>query len=59
MSNVPSSLTDSSLSLFNLAISSSDPWPFSLSSDHFLVIFPSLITQYLSALTNKKAATTC
>ncbi|ESW08488.1 hypothetical protein AAZX31_04G212000 [Glycine max] len=30
MSNIPRSLTDSSLTLFNLAISSSDPWPFSL-----------------------------
>ncbi|KAE8694680.1 Auxin-responsive protein SAUR32 [Hibiscus syriacus] len=29
MSNVPSSLTDSSFTLFKLAISSSDPWPFS------------------------------
>ena len=30
MSNIPRSLTDSSLTLFNLAISASDPWPFSL-----------------------------
>ncbi|KAG4117715.1 hypothetical protein ERO13_A12G247200v2 [Gossypium hirsutum] len=30
MSNVPRSLTDSSLTLFKLAISSSDPWPFPL-----------------------------
>ncbi|KAF2914362.1 hypothetical protein BRADI_3g30655v3 [Brachypodium distachyon] len=30
MSNVPTSLRDSSLTVFRLAISSSDPWPFSL-----------------------------
>lgn len=30
MSNVPKSLTDSSLTLFKLTISASDPWPFSL-----------------------------
>ncbi|KAG2708578.1 hypothetical protein I3843_05G181300 [Carya illinoinensis] len=30
MSNIPRSLTDSSLTLFNLVISASDPWPFSL-----------------------------
>ncbi|ONI25728.1 hypothetical protein PRUPE_2G317000 [Prunus persica] len=29
MSNIPRSLTDSALTLFNLAISASDPWPFS------------------------------
>ncbi|CAA6656369.1 unnamed protein product [Spirodela intermedia] len=32
MSNVPRCLCDSSLALFNLAISGSDPWPFSSSS---------------------------
>ncbi|KAK6936630.1 Small auxin-up RNA [Dillenia turbinata] len=30
MSNIPTSLRDSSLTLFLLAISASDPWPFSL-----------------------------
>ncbi|KAF7816643.1 auxin-responsive protein SAUR32-like [Senna tora] len=30
MTNIPTSLTDSSLTLFNLTISASDPWPFSL-----------------------------
>ncbi|KAH7692687.1 hypothetical protein IHE45_01G082300 [Dioscorea alata] len=30
MSNIPTSLCDSSLTLFHLTISSSDPWPFSL-----------------------------
>ncbi|KAG8654902.1 hypothetical protein MANES_05G191250v8 [Manihot esculenta] len=30
MTNTPTSLADSSLALFSLAISSSDPWPFSL-----------------------------
>ena len=29
MANVPASLRDSSLTVFRLAISSSDPWPFS------------------------------
>jgi hypothetical protein len=29
MSNVPTSLGDSSLTVFRLAISSSNPWPFS------------------------------
>lgn len=29
MSNVPTSLRDSPLTVFRLAISSSDPWPFS------------------------------
>ncbi|RID40851.1 hypothetical protein BRARA_J00861 [Brassica rapa] len=32
MSNIPTSLTDSSLSIFLLTISSAvDPWPFSIS----------------------------
>ncbi|KAI5561714.1 hypothetical protein POPTR_015G006850v4 [Populus trichocarpa] len=30
MSNIPRSLTGSSFTLFKLAISASDPWPFSL-----------------------------
>ncbi|KAH7668513.1 hypothetical protein IHE45_11G015500 [Dioscorea alata] len=30
MSNIPTFLCNSSLTLFHLAISSSDPWPFSL-----------------------------
>ncbi|KAG8661816.1 hypothetical protein MANES_01G041151v8 [Manihot esculenta] len=30
MTNIPTSLTDSSLALFSLAISASDPWPFPL-----------------------------
>ncbi|PIN22931.1 hypothetical protein CDL12_04368 [Handroanthus impetiginosus] len=30
MSNIPRSLTDSALALFKLAISASDPWPFSV-----------------------------
>ena len=36
MSNIPSSFTDSSFNLFTLAISSSDPWPFSLWRPQFL-----------------------
>ncbi|CAA7403707.1 unnamed protein product [Spirodela intermedia] len=32
MSNIPRSLCDSSLALFSLTISSSDPWPFSAAS---------------------------
>ncbi|KAG8390447.1 hypothetical protein BUALT_Bualt01G0084300 [Buddleja alternifolia] len=30
MNNIPKSLTDAALTLFTLAISASDPWPFSL-----------------------------
>ncbi|PIN04010.1 hypothetical protein CDL12_23456 [Handroanthus impetiginosus] len=30
MSNIPKSLTDTALTFFKLAISASDPWPFSL-----------------------------
>ncbi|WOH06625.1 hypothetical protein DCAR_0626053 [Daucus carota subsp. sativus] len=30
MSNIPTCLTNSSFTIFKLAISSSDPWPFSI-----------------------------
>ncbi|WOG90899.1 hypothetical protein DCAR_0310146 [Daucus carota subsp. sativus] len=32
MTNIPTSLTNASFTLFKLAISSSNPWPFSISA---------------------------
>uniref|UniRef100_A0A7N0ZYR1 Uncharacterized protein n=1 Tax=Kalanchoe fedtschenkoi TaxID=63787 RepID=A0A7N0ZYR1_KALFE len=35
MSNIPTSLTNSSLTQFHLTISASDPWPFSITLSAF------------------------
>ncbi|CAA0824712.1 Auxin-responsive protein SAUR32 [Striga hermonthica] len=40
MSNIPKSLTDAALSLFALAISASDPWPFSSEEERRRFVIP-------------------